>query len=170
MTRDEERVRHRIARATDEGAILRLGGEIVRARAFGYPPERVSSDEASVRRWLGEADALMIGVGTVDKRLVAYARLEEPDPRAREFLDESKWLEISRLLVDPSWRGRGVGAGMLEWLECSRTGEYKLALVVLESNQPARALYLKEGWVERGAFLARDKVGEMAIVMAKEMG
>ena len=56
------------------------------------------------------------------------------------------------MLVDAAWRGRGVGAGLMdaaiEWARAE--GLHKLCLEVFPTNAPALALYRKCGFVEEG--------------------
>jgi RimJ/RimL family protein N-acetyltransferase len=56
------------------------------------------------------------------------------------------------MLVDAGWRGRGVGAGLLEAAIAWARGEglHKLTLEVFPTNAPALALYRKCGFVEEG--------------------
>jgi RimJ/RimL family protein N-acetyltransferase len=56
------------------------------------------------------------------------------------------------MLVDASWRGRGVGSALMDAaIAWSREqGLHKLSLEVFPANKPAIALYRKYGFVEEG--------------------
>ena len=66
--------------------------------------------------------------------------------------------QIRGLLVDPRFRGRGIGRALLEAAieRAQRDGVRKLTLRVLSHNEPARALYAACGFevegVSRGLF------------------
>lgn len=56
--------------------------------------------------------------------------------------------EIRKLYVDPDWWGRGIGARLfdtaIEHLQAA--GHRRIAIWVLEINEPARRWYEKRGW------------------------
>ena len=79
------------------------------------------------------------------------------------------------MLVDESWRGRGVGSALVrEAIDWSRSrGLHKLCLEVFPTNAAAIALYRKCGFVEEGTRVKqyRRTNGELwdAIVMGLEL-
>jgi L-amino acid N-acyltransferase YncA len=92
-------------------------------------------------------------------------------------------VEVSRhgfgdvgMLVDSSWRGRGLGAALMRAaIDWSRAHElHKLCLDVFATNTAAIALYRKCGFVEEGRRTNqyRRANGELwdAIVMGLELG
>lgn len=76
--------------------------------------------------------------------------------------------------VVTSWQGRGLGRGMLDFLEAraKEFGAEKMLLEVRVSNLPARALYAGSGFLELGVRRGyyRAAAGrEDAIVMGKDL-
>jgi putative acetyltransferase len=89
------------------------------------------------------------------------------DPDAASFLAEADGGLVGSLgvevrggiadlgmMVDPSWRGRGVGSALMEaciaW--ATRHGAHKLVLEVWPHNTAARGLYDKYGFEPEGLF------------------
>jgi ribosomal-protein-alanine N-acetyltransferase len=60
--------------------------------------------------------------------------------------------EVANLAVAPEWRGRGVGAALLDaaLAEARRGGAHVAHLEVRDSNVPARALYGSRGFTPVG--------------------
>lgn len=56
---------------------------------------------------------------------------------------------IGRMAVDPAWRGRGVGAAVLEAL-IARAAERGLTRVVLNAQTQARGFYARFGFAQAG--------------------
>lgn len=79
------------------------------------------------------------------------------------------------MLVDESWRGRGVGSALMRAaVDWSRSrGLHKLCLEVFPTNTAAIALYCRNGFVEEGTRVKqyRRANGELwdAIVMGLEL-
>jgi predicted GNAT family N-acyltransferase len=123
-------VQVRLARGPDEvAAALRLR-------------EQVFSVEQGVR-----ADADRDGrdpeathvVAVIGDRVIGTCRLVFDGPVAR----------LGRMAVERSWRGRGVGAALLEYAErCSR--DVGARRIDLHAQTPAISLYARGGFVERG--------------------
>ncbi|GAM11550.1 putative ribosomal-protein-alanine acetyltransferase [Geobacter sp. OR-1] len=80
------------------------------------------------------------------------------------LLDEG---EIRNVAVDPGMRGSGVGRLLVEAVleECRSRGAAYVGLEVRVSNQAARALYRKLGFVETGVRPKYYENGEDAVLM-----
>ena len=67
-----------------------------------------------------------------------------------EFLDEHAHLNL--LAVRPGYRGQGIGAELVSWLEaCARTaGIFEVRLEMRAANAQARRFYSALGFVETG--------------------
>jgi RimJ/RimL family protein N-acetyltransferase len=89
------------------------------------------------------ADAFTFGVFE-DDRLVAFAHLSRDYPKPSEW-----WIGL--LMLDPSQRGRGLGAEIhreiVEWIEAQ--GGTTLWIGVLTQNERALKFWLRLGYVER---------------------
>lgn len=97
-------------------------------------------------------------VATQDGRVVGYAGVISAKPEG----------EITNVATHPDFRRKGIGEGILEYLKAlARTKEIdSLYLEVRRSNEAARALYEKAGFVvvgERKGFYKNPK--EDAILM-----
>jgi len=57
--------------------------------------------------------------------------------------------ELLNIVVDPAYRGRGLGRRLLRHL-IANAGTRRIHLEVRESNAPARALYLSQGFRQLG--------------------
>lgn len=66
--------------------------------------------------------------------------------------------EIHRLFVLDGWRGRGYGKALLDFAEPLALAGH--SAVRLESSLPARALYIKRGYVARGFFSEQTESGD----------
>jgi [ribosomal protein S18]-alanine N-acetyltransferase len=77
--------------------------------------------------------------------------------------------EIATLAVDENHRGRGVGAQIIKSLcyWCAGRGATTIFLEVRPSNQSARRLYAKFGFVEVGLRKGYYDNGEDAIIMKR---
>jgi len=96
--------------------------------------------------------------GSVVGMLVAFPmavdeEYEESDPILVPYsvLEEDQSYYVCGMAVDEKYRGRGIGAGLLD--EAERTarqlGFQKLSLIVFEQNIGARRLYERHGYEER---------------------
>jgi len=96
--------------------------------------------------------------GSVVGMLVAFPmavdeEYEETDPILAPYsaLEEDQSYYICGMAVDEEYRGRGIGAGLLDEAEhtCRQLGLEKLSLIVFEQNTGARRLYERHGYNER---------------------
>lgn len=87
-------------------------------------------------------------VATIGAEVVGYARLEPPSP----LPENACVLAVNGLAVSPAARGRGVARALLAESEqrARSNGAVKLSLRVLATNDPARRLYAKAGFVVEG--------------------
>lgn len=90
--------------------------------------------------WMRGADRTLIPPDRLD-HLAAFDALQEWDT-----------LFLSALAVDPAWRRRGIAGQLLETaVERASVGGFPgLSLHVWADNGPARHLYARHGFVERG--------------------
>lgn len=120
----------RPASAADADAVADV--HLASRRAAPMPPG--IHPEAEVRAWLaariGQDD---VWVADVDGRVVGYARFT------------ATWLDD--LYVTPEYAGAGVGSALLDLVKSLRPEGF--GLWVFEVNEPARAFYLRRGFVER---------------------
>lgn len=85
-------------------------------------------------------------------------------------------MHLLNITVAPAWQGRGLARGMLDVLEqrCREAALPTLWLEVRGSNQRARTLYLRRGFVEvglrRGYYPAAAGQREDAVVMRLDIG
>ena len=81
-------------------------------------------------------------------------------------------MHLLNITVAPRWQGRGLAHVMLDWLEddCRDALLAMLWLEVRESNERARGLYRRRGFVEvgrrRGYYPAPQSTREDAVVMS----
>jgi len=90
---------------------------------------------------------------------------------AMDGVDEIHLLNIA---VSRAWQGRGLASGMLQELyeRCHEEHAGSLWLEVRPSNAPARALYLREGFVDIGVrrnYYPAAEGREDALVMRREI-
>ena len=104
--------------------------------------ERVFTGEQGVRgdadRDGRDGDATHI-VALEDGEVIGTCRLVFDGPVAR----------LGRMAVEPEWRGRGVGAALLDEAErCARDAGSRR--IDLHAQTPAISLYARSGFVQRG--------------------
>jgi ribosomal protein S18 acetylase RimI-like enzyme len=110
-------------------------------------------------------------VAEEDGVLVGYARLRAPTP----LPENAHVLGLHGLAVTPVARGRGVAGALLDAVEraARERGARKLSLRVLSTNEPARRLYERHGYVVegvlRGEFVIQGRSVD-DVVMAKHLG
>ncbi|OEH85256.1 ribosomal-protein-alanine N-acetyltransferase [Desulfuribacillus stibiiarsenatis] len=109
-----------------------------------------------------------------DNQLAKYYVLEAKDTKSSTIIGYiGIWLileeaHITTIAVKPEYQGQGLGCLLLETImkECKAMGVQRMTLEVRVSNQAARKMYIKYGFVENGI---RKKYysdnGEDAIIM-----
>ncbi len=101
------------------------------------------------------------------RNVVGFAMLRNTAPEEAELLT---------IVVDPKWRGRGVGAALLEAVlaDLLMSPVKKLFLEVAEDNTPAVALYRHRGFTDigtrKGYYPRKDGTPATALVMARNLG
>ena len=80
--------------------------------------------------------------------------------------------ELVSVAVDPPDRGKGIARTLLDSTlrRLRRRAVARLALTVRQSNQPARALYESQGFLERRIIPGYYEDGEDGLMMTKEVG
>lgn len=78
---------------------------------------------------------------------------------------------ITNIAVNPSYRGEGIGRELLRLLEklCRERGMNEITLEVREKNEPAKNLYLSEGYEECGLRKGYYRDRESAVIMTKKL-
>jgi len=100
------------------------------------------------------------------RRIAGFAML-------RVAADEA---ELMTIAVDPKWRGRGVGAALLNagFADLMMSSATRMFLEVAADNVPALALYRRNGFSEigrRDGYYARpDGEPATALVMSRNLG
>src|SRR5262249_29954697 len=84
--------------------------------------------------------------------------------------------ELLTIVVDPRWRGKGVGAALLDavFADLLMSPVRRLFLEVAEDNAPAVTLYRHRGFADigtrKGYYPRKDGTPATAIVMARNLG
>lgn len=134
---------------------------LVRLETEAFTGDRLSP--RSLRRLLaGPTGATIVSVA--DGRVVGYALVL--------FRKDAKVARLYSLARDRAWQGRGVGGRLLEAAEAEAgaRGVDELRLEVRADNVPARALYMRHGYVEMGVRRAYYHDGMDAVRMRKRLG
>ena len=115
--------------------------------------------QPGIEAWVGDLGAQPAGFA-----MLGYFNADGTTGAARDA-------DLLALAVDAPMRGRGVGRALLaavieEVARCSLvTGAGRLRLCVAESNQLARAMYRRAGFVDTdadvGAYLSRERAVRM---------
>jgi GNAT superfamily N-acetyltransferase len=146
----------RKATRADVPAILRLVRELA---AYEREPDAVVATEADFARdGFGERPAFEVlvaeGGGTVEDGEPGTGAAKAPRVLgfALYFFSYSTWegrrcLYLEDLFVEPGWRGRGVGMGMMRALAATAVerGARRFVWQVLDWNAPAIAFYERLG-------------------------
>ncbi|PKH44032.1 L-amino acid N-acyltransferase YncA [Nocardioides alpinus] len=122
----------RPAKAADLPALAEIHLASRRAAGAAFPPGVHGDDE--VRAWVAGWDLATYDVwlATVGEEVAGYARCT------------TTWLDD--LYVHPDHQGRGVGGALFDTVAAHRPGGF--CLWVFESNEPARAFYVRRGCLE----------------------
>jgi GNAT superfamily N-acetyltransferase len=102
-----------------------------------------------------------------DDRLIAFAHVTRDCPKPSEW-----WIAL--LMLDPSQRGRGLGAEIhreiVEWVAAH--GGASLWLAVQTQNERAEKFWLRQGYVDRGrqAYVAASGLKGTVILMSLSFG
>ncbi len=72
-----------------------------------------------------------------------------------------RYVDIDNVVVDESWRGRGIGRLLLDWVEAyaRRQGCEKAVLDAYVTNGPAHAFYIRRGYRIVGFHFDKDLRG-----------
>lgn len=148
------RIRLTLAKAGDASPIAEMSRRYVES---GLP---WSWTETRVARCIRHADCAVL-VARDQRRLAGFAIME--------FLDEHAHLSL--LAVQAGYRQRGIGAGLVRWLEASaRTaGIFTIRLELRADNDIARAFYERLGYREVGRRKAYYSGIEDALCMARDL-
>jgi ribosomal-protein-alanine N-acetyltransferase len=147
-------IRISLARIDDAGAIAQMSRLLIED---GLP---WSWDELRVVRYIRHADSAVI-VARDRRRIVGFAIME--------FLDQHAHLNL--LAVLPGHQKRGIGGGLVRWLESSaRTaGIFEVRLELRAENHAARTFYQRLGYGDAGR-RARYYAGrEDALCMTRDL-
>lgn len=125
---------------------------------FGQKGNRFSYENIAV----AEADGRPVGcvlfyyggdIDGLDGPLLARVAALKNDPSAR-FAREAREDEfyLDSLAVDDYYQGRGIGGALIETFEAEgrARGYERLALIVVNGNDKAKALYIKKGYEPDG--------------------
>jgi GNAT superfamily N-acetyltransferase len=137
----------RTAAESDADEIAALHAESWRSAYPGLVPDDFLGPALDIHRFAApDADRRLVLLAVSSEGLVGFTCvLADADPAHGPLLDN--------LHVKPAWRGRGVGARLLNE---SRAWSHRIAprnpmhLWVIEGNAPARAFYRALGGVEAG--------------------
>lgn len=126
------------------------------ARGIGsIPPTHLAGDRENTLAWLMDRDARIWGRWTamLGSRAVGHVAVSEP----HAYLDDrlapgSRWLEISRLFVDPMLQGNGVGFDLMNQAVRFVHGVGARAILVFIEDDQLLNWYQRQGWREAGSF------------------
>ena len=128
-------IRISLARQDDAALIAHMSRTLIE---HGLP---WSWTERRVQRAIMQEETAVV-VARSARRLAGFAIME--------FYDEHAHLNL--LAVRPGYRGQGVGAALVQWLEaCARTaGIFQVRLEMRSANDNARRFYESLGYAESG--------------------
>jgi ribosomal protein S18 acetylase RimI-like enzyme len=111
--------------------------------AFSFENALVAEEDGAV---IGMAHAYAIASGLRD------APTEEPDPVLRPYaeLEAPGSLYLAGLAVESGWRGRGIGARLMDATEAraDALGLDRVSLICFEANEGAMRFYRRRGYTE----------------------
>ncbi|MFC8224860.1 GNAT family N-acetyltransferase [Streptomyces sp. NPDC057287] len=136
------------------GAVVRPLREEADLRAFhraknqAYAAEEAGKEEDSYEAWSRwyrsdpGVDPEQCALLELDGRVAGFVNITD------RMLDSRGVAYVRQLGIDPSVRGRGLGAVLLGWAlgEARRRGRTGMVLTVDQENVRARALYRRLGW------------------------
>lgn len=165
MSPPQQSFRVRAATPADVDQIVELFVAVVdEGRWLGSeaPVDRVAQRQRFLEHIEAPGDsASLVAVSTDDDRVVGHAGVHM----------EPYQVAGLGMMVDAAWRGRGVGAALVEAaIRSARDlGAHKLALQAWPHNRAAIRLYLRHGFVEEGLLRRqyRRRNGELwdAVIM-----
>jgi ribosomal-protein-alanine acetyltransferase len=119
---------------------------------------RIQHKSPETAQWpLGDYSAYPLLLALVGNEAAGFCSWRQTAP------DEA---EILNIAVDPAYRRKGIGSALLDRV-CAES-KSMVFLEVAESNAPAIALYLKQGWREAGMRPGYYQQGTVnAVVMKK---
>ncbi|MFB8119572.1 GNAT family N-acetyltransferase [Streptomyces sp. NPDC056465] len=134
-----------VVRPLREEADLR---DFHRAKNQAYAAEEAGKEEDSYEAWSQwyrsdpGVDPEQCALLELDGRVVGFVNITD------RMLDSRGVAYVRQLGIDPSVRGRGLGAVLLGWAlgEARRRGRTGMVLTVDQENTRARALYRRLGW------------------------
>ncbi len=143
-----------LARIEDAAAIAEMSRSLIE---HGLP---WSWTEGRVRRFIREPESAAI-VARDRRRIAGFAIME--------FLDEHAHLSL--LAVQPSYRHRGLGRELVQWLEASArmAGIFHIRLETRAENEAAQRFYAKLGYTSIARRRAYYAGVEDAICMHRDL-
>ena len=138
----------RFASLDDAPAICTIYNQGIEDRVATLETEQRDPEER--RRWLGSRGTRYpVVVAESGGQIVAWASLNSFNPR--HCYDHVADISV---YVERSWRGKGVGRGLLARLvELGRgLGFHKLVLACFPTNKPGVALYARMGFLPVGVY------------------
>ena len=133
-------VLYEIAAASDYESFCLWGADWV----YTYPP-----DLAQMKRRILNLDRTMLFAIVKAQQTVGFAELSE-------ISSEDQTATLSRFVLAPQWRGKGVGSEAIRSILSYARDYLKLqtiSLVVYQMNQIAQAVYKKSGFTEEGILI-----------------
>jgi ribosomal protein S18 acetylase RimI-like enzyme len=139
----------------------------LRLEALREAPYAFSS---TLAQWQGEGDTEMrwrARLSTVQFNVVAYVNGNAAGIVSGAAVDQDGTSELISMWVAPFARGHGVGdalvAAVVQWARGQHAAN--IALAVYDSNEHARGLYRRHGFVDAGAFGSTGGVFERRMVL-----
>ncbi|HOX13781.1 MAG TPA: GNAT family N-acetyltransferase [Spirochaetia bacterium] len=127
----------------------------------GYPREAMAGLDLGTGRALLGLRGLALAAGVLRHPVLTWRMSTLPEAEPGDWY-------ICVLATREACRGRGIGAALLSDAEsrARRHGAAALSLMVSEGNAPARSLYVKFGFEERGRFTV---AGRTSLRMGKAL-